>query len=158
MLPTPALSPSKARGRGSPRHLKERLMRCPCRKKTESVTYAACCEPYHRGDAVPVTAETLMRSRYSGFVLKRADYILATWHRSTRPPFVNMVADETWLSLKVGDSTMDGDTATVTFTARSLIKGQSQVMHEVSRFVRESGRWFYVRDDARPEPRVPAKS
>lgn len=90
-----------------------------------------------------------MRSRYSAFVLKKTEYILATWHPSVRPKFIPVAWNETWLSLKVLASTTDGDTATVTFTARSMIDGRSQVMHEVSRFVREGGRWFYVRDDLR---------
>ena len=30
-------------------------------------------------------AEALMRSRYTAYVLKLEDYLLATWHPSTRP-------------------------------------------------------------------------
>jgi SEC-C motif-containing protein len=38
-----------------------------------------------------------------------------------------------------------GDTATVEFVARFKVGGQPAVrLHEVSRFVREDGRWFYV--------------
>ena len=128
--------------------MKTPLLICPCGAPS---ALADCCGRYHTGPLhlLAPTAEALMRSRYSAYALDLSDYLLATWHRSTRPPFVNMVADETWLSLKVAASTTDGDTATVTFTARSLIKGRSQIMHEVSRFVRENGRWFYLRDDAR---------
>lgn len=123
-------------------------MRCPCRKKTETTAYAACCAPFHDGSAIAPTAEAVMRSRYAAFVLNKTDYILATWHPSGRPPFVTVVTDETWLSLKIHDTTTNGDAATVTFTARSLIKGQSRMMHEMSSFVRENGRWFYLRDDS----------
>lgn len=90
-----------------------------------------------------------MRSRYSAFVLRKTDYILATWHRSRRPKFIPVDQHKSWLSLKIMNSTATGDEATVEFTARSLIKGQSQVMHVISRFVREEGRWFYVCDDLR---------
>lgn len=119
-------------------------MRCPCRKTTETTPYAACCAPYHRGDRVPDTAEALMRSRYAAFVLENADYLLATWHPSTRPASIDFTPGQQWLSLKVEAADTDGDRATVTFTARSRIGGASQVLHETSRFVREDGRWLYV--------------
>ena len=50
-------------------------MRCPCRKKRETETYAECCEPYHMGQKAAPTAEALMRSRYSAFALKDATYL-----------------------------------------------------------------------------------
>jgi SEC-C motif-containing protein len=118
--------------------------RCPCRKKSETTTYAACCQPYHLGIRVPTRAEALMRSRYAAFALRDADYLLATWHPSTRPARIDFTPDQEWLSLKVEAKTADGDRATVTFTARSRIGGSSHVLHETSRFVREGGRWLYV--------------
>ena len=37
-------------------------------------------------------AESLMRSRYSAFVLQRRDDLLATWHATTRPPELDFEA------------------------------------------------------------------
>ena len=89
-----------------------------------------------------------MRSRYSAFVLARSDYLLATWHASTRP---TLEADEpglTWLGLEVRRHTVvDADHATVEFVARSKLAGRARRLHEISRFLREDGRWFYVDGD-----------
>ena len=119
-------------------------MRCPCGKKSEVRTYAECCRPYHAGLRAPATAEALMRSRYSAFAMKDSNYIHATWHRTTRPPRITFVTGEAWLALRVLATSTDADSATVEFMARSLVDGQSKTLHEVSRFVREDGRWSYV--------------
>ena len=49
--------------------------------------FADCCGRYLNDFAATPApdAESLMRSRYSTFVLGRLDYPLATWHASTRP-------------------------------------------------------------------------
>jgi SEC-C motif domain protein len=119
-------------------------MRCPCRKKSDSTTYEACCQPYHLGVQIAATAEALMRSRYSAFVQRNAAYVSATWHPSTRPQLIDFEVGQTWVALQVIATTANGDTATVQFTARSLIRGQSHLLKETSRFVREGGRWTYV--------------
>lgn len=119
-------------------------MRCPCRKKSETRTYADCCEPYHRGLRAAPTPEVLMRSRYAAFALLEADYLLATWHASTRPKTLDFTQGQTWMLLKVLATNTQGDSATVEFEARSRISGSAHVLHEESRFVREGGLWFYV--------------
>lgn len=113
---------------------------CPCGSDRP---YARCCEPWHLGAAAP-NAEALMRSRYSAYVLKLHDYLLATWHPGTRPPEL----DETptrWLGLEVRrHEQQDATHAVVEFVARFRVDGRGHRMHEVSRFVREDGRWYYV--------------
>lgn len=121
--------------------------RCPCRKKSETTPYAECCAPYHTGEAAPPTAEALMRSRYAAYALGKADYLLATWHPSTRPVRLELNADQQWLLLRILGTTTDGDRATVEFTARSRQGGRDHVLHEISRFVREAGQWLYVDGD-----------
>jgi len=87
-----------------------------------------------------------MRSRYSAYVLGLEDYLLATWHASTRPVALNLdrEAPSKWLGLEVRAHAASDDTATVEFVARCRVGGRAQRMHETSRFVREDGRWFYV--------------
>jgi SEC-C motif domain protein len=126
-------------------------MRCPCAKKSETRAYAGCCQPYHAGAGVAATPSALMRSRYSAFAVKDGAYLLATWHPSTRPAGVDFTDGQIWTGLKVLASgriaTADGgpeEWATVEFVARSIVGGQSQALREVSRFVRDGGRWFYV--------------
>jgi SEC-C motif-containing protein len=90
-----------------------------------------------------------MRSRYSAFVLDLPDYLLATWHPSTRPSFLDPAPSGLkWLGLEVRRHALqDADHATVEFVARSKLDGRAHRLHETSRFVREDGRWFYVDGD-----------
>jgi len=113
---------------------------CPCGKGL----YADCCEPLHAGSAA-ATAEALMRSRYSAYVLQLADYVQATWHASTRPPELTFEDEQTkWLGLDVRAHSQHEDSATVEFVARYKLNGRAQRLHEISRFFREDGRWYYV--------------
>ena len=91
-----------------------------------------------------------MRSRYSAFVRELADYLLDTWHPSTRPPSVDFEPGLRWLGLDVKRHLPQGDdNAIVEFVARSKLGGRAQRLHETSRFVREDGRWFYVDGEIR---------
>lgn len=90
-----------------------------------------------------------MRSRYSAYVLGLEDYLLATWHESTRPASLGLAAQSpkpTWLGLSVKrHENPTRETAIVEFIARLRMGGGSaERMHETSRFVSEGGRWFYV--------------
>lgn len=118
---------------------------CPC---SSGLTYRRCCVLWHEGAPAP-TAEALMRSRYSAYVLKLNDYLLATWHESTRPESLEDSSTR-WLGLEVKQHVQqDATHATVEFVARYRADGRGHRLHEVSRFVREDGRWYYVAGDFR---------
>jgi SEC-C motif-containing protein len=87
-----------------------------------------------------------MRSRYSAYVLDLTDYLLDTWHPRTRPAAIDPTPSGLrWLGLEVrGHRIEDVDHATVEFVARSKLAGRADRLHEVSRFERVDGRWFYV--------------
>jgi SEC-C motif-containing protein len=90
-------------------------------------------------------AESLMRSRYTAFVLQRADYLLATWHVRTRPPTLDFEPGAQWLGLEVRSRRLlDADDAEVEFVARHRVAGRAVRLHERSRFVREAWRWYYL--------------
>jgi len=114
---------------------------CPCGKGR----YADCCGRYHNGLTAP-DAESLMRSRYSAYALKLTDYLLTTWHPSTRPATLDLASDnEKWLGLEIKKHAIQSaEHATVEFVARYKIAGRAHRLHEISRFVRENGQWFYV--------------
>lgn len=122
---------------------------CPC---GSGKAYGQCCGELHFSAKNEMTAEALMRSRYSAYVLKLADYLLATWHPTTRPSELDLGADPTkWLGLEIRRSEqMDATHATVEFVARYRIAGRGHRLHEISRFVREDGRWFYVDGEIDP--------
>lgn len=125
--------------------MKDILCRCDTDKK-----FADCCGRYLDGNAIPATAEALMRSRYTAYTLLREDYLLATWHVSTRPAQLGLAAEAAskWLRLQVKRHEQQDDShAVVEFVARYKIGGRAHRLHEVSRFVREDGRWFYVDGD-----------
>ena len=114
---------------------------CPC---GSGIDYQQCCGRWHAGESAS-TAEQLMRSRYTAFVIRNESYLLATWHHSTRPSQIDFELTQKWLGLKIVATHTDGDLATVEFIARYRLGGASAArQHEVSRFVREQGRWFYV--------------
>lgn len=120
------------------------LTPCPC---GNGDGYTRCCGPLHEGAPAP-NAEALMRSRYSAYVLKREDYLLASWHPSTRPAHLKLQAQQpapSWLGLSVLRHEGTADAALVEFVARLRYGGgKAQRMHEISRFVRELGRWYYL--------------
>lgn len=87
-----------------------------------------------------------MRSRYSAFVLDLRGYLLDTWHPSTRPASIEPPEPGLhWLGLQIKAApSAEGDAGTVEFVARSKLGGRAHRLHEVSRFVREAGRWWYL--------------
>ena len=121
------------------------LNNCHC--GTE-MSYAQCCEPFHNGTDFPRTAQTLMRSRYSAYVVKNADYLLATWHKTTRPNEIDFSQDNTmWQKLVILHIKKGGvkdDKGRVEFNAFYIQDGEERLLHEISRFKKISGRWFYV--------------
>lgn len=120
------------------------LARCPC---LSGLQYGECCGPFHSGDAFAPTAERLMRSRYSAFAVGDADYLLATWHSTTRPAELALDPEQRWYRLEIEAASRGGmlDTeGTVEFRAFSRSGGSASEQHEVSRFGRENRRWVYL--------------
>ena len=116
--------------------------RCPC---GTGETYGQCCQPLHAGTPA-ATAEALMRSRYSAFVTHDSDYLLRTWHPSTRPPSVEF-DDRTWRYLDIVDTTDGGlfhKTGSVRFVAHYRDNGKPGAQAEHSRFVRDGKQWLYI--------------
>lgn len=123
---------------------------CPC---GTGLSYALCCQPFHLGESNAPTAEKLMRSRYSAFALHKRDYLLKSWHPSTRPSDLSFDNKITWTRLFI-NKTVQGQlfdtTGVVEFTALfvmtdpttgSVSKHQQQ---ERSTFSKVEGQWLYV--------------
>ena len=124
---------------------------CPCGRadaRGRPVHWAACCGRYLATAEPAPDAQALMRSRYSAYVLERADYLLATWHPCTRPATLDFEPGAKWLGLELRrHRVMDHAHAEVEFVARQRVAGRAARLHERSRFVREQGRWYYVDGD-----------
>ncbi|MBM5570457.1 MULTISPECIES: YchJ family protein [Deefgea] len=124
------------------KNTQSQFISCPCGR---AASYEKCCGTYHVNLAAP-TPEALMRSRYSAYVLGLSDYLMATWHVSTRPTDLDLTDDAAvkWLGLKVDFANEQGDQGEVHFVARYKIGGKAHRLMEKSRFVLEEGRWFYL--------------
>ena len=125
---------------------------CPCGSGRR---YAACCGALHSGTRQAKTAEALMRSRYSAYVLRLEAYLLDTWHPDTRPGALDLQHDHTrWLGLTIhstqagGPADQDGR---VRFTALYRTGTRQHRLDEESRFLNLNGRWTYL-DALDPHP------
>jgi len=88
-----------------------------------------------------------MRSRYSAFALGLEDYLRASWHVSSCPKDLDLHTppQPKWISLKIIASTLqDVDHGTVHFIATCRVGGRAERLEEISRFLHESGRWYYL--------------
>ena len=124
-------------------------MNCPCGSNN---SYADCCERAHKNLSQVATAEQLMRSRYSAFVLGNGKYLMDSHHSSTRPikerkSIEAWAKSVCWIRLEILDKEKGGindQQGTVTFNAYFLENGQVEVIHEKSDFVKENGLWMYM--------------
>lgn len=125
---------------------------CPCGKE---LMLQMCCGRYHQGENAP-TPEALMRSRYAAFALGLNDYLLATWHPSTRPVEIAPDPQTEWKSLSIvsAEPPLD-DKGYVHFRAifceynqaHGHVQKQWLVLEESSHFVKQAHRWWYVDGD-----------
>jgi SEC-C motif-containing protein len=104
-----------------------------------------------RGEVLASTAEVLMRSRYTAYVVGDGDHLFRTWHPRTRTDDADPDDRVRWEGLEVLDVVAGGPDDTegvVEFRARwvSADDGPTRrgALHERSRFARRAGRWVYV--------------
>ena len=111
---------------------------CPCGSGKD---YSDCCAPLIEGVSQATSAEQLMRSRFSAYVLQQTDYLYKTWHPDTRPA-LSELADTSveWQQLKV----ITSDNETVEFLAIGHADGKNLILHERSRFFFMDGQWLYL--------------
>lgn len=127
-------------------------MLCPCKSNK---AYKACCQPLHDGHVLANSAEQLMCSRYSAFVLKNTTYLIATLHPDKREVDDETVLKQTmaqtqWLGLKIIAHTPTGKVASVEFSAFFQGKSEIEQLHEKSHFINENDHWFYVDGEILP--------
>jgi SEC-C motif-containing protein len=88
-----------------------------------------------------------MRSRYSAYAIGLVDYLLDTWHPTSRPAELQLDQDIRWYRLDILARSAGGlldREGTVEFEAHYRQDGAAGVQHEISRFLKEGGRWFYL--------------
>ncbi|MCU4564974.1 YchJ family protein [Acinetobacter sp. WU_MDCI_Abxc222] len=120
---------------------------CPCGKGS----YTQCCEPLHLGTAKALTAEQLMRSRYSAFALQQIGYIVQTTALGQqtaldKDAIAEWSKENQWLGLEVVNvnEKLDKTHAQVEFNAHYHDGQKAQIHHEVSHFVYHQQKWFFL--------------
>lgn len=122
---------------------------CPCGREAAGrpLSYDHCCGRYldHFEICPAPDPESLMRSRYTAFVLERERYLLETWSPEHRPETVDLEPKTKWLGLSIKSKKMlDAQHGEVEFVARFRLNGRATRLHENSLFEHNDGRWFYV--------------
>lgn len=133
-------------------------MYCPCASGKD---LDDCCGRFISHHHHAENAQQLMRSRYSAYVLNKADYILATWHPRFRPLDIRLDKNLKWLQLTIMNVSQRDTEATVEFEARLLKDKCVNALHELSDFICEQGRWFYTEGQMLPptfKPWRPARN
>jgi SEC-C motif-containing protein len=98
-----------------------------------------------------------MRTRFTAYAMGRADYLAATTAADEREKLdmeelARYCRAIKCISLKVlgtRDGGPDDAAGVVEFHAKLLINGRRTLHHELSRFVREEGRWVYLDGETR---------
>ena len=119
------------------------IQNCHCGSQK---SFSECCEIFIKGTEKAPTAEKLMRSRYSAYVVQAADYLVNTTHISTRKynskeDILNWSKSNRWIKLEILNATENSVEFTAYFLDSNLI---AQIHHEKSTFKKEKDCWFYV--------------
>lgn len=132
---------------------------CKCGSE---VQYGSCCAQFISGDKSPDTAEQLMRSRYTAYVIGEIDYIVDT----TLPEMkdgINVEAtkawseDSSWIGLEIHsleEGSESDDFGYVEFTAKYENLGEIQEHREKAFFKKEDSKWYFVPDARKPIRKV----
>jgi len=117
---------------------------CPC---GSGRAYGDCCGRFIEGKALPPTAEALMRSRYTAYVMKNIDYLIETDMHE-----IDVEATKAWMEeatfhklevLKTYRGKPLDKKGRIEFKARFTRDGEERVHHELSDFEKYKGRWYY---------------
>ena len=125
---------------------------CPC---GSGATFADCCEAVVLGNRPAKTAEQLMRSRYTAYLMKKVDYLVETTHPDSRTSDLEKsirkwMKQVEWLKLHVvatEEGTESDSTGHVEFMAEYIADTGPGRHHECSVFEKIDGRWYYVGEE-----------
>jgi len=135
------------------------MTQCPC---GSSKNYQDCCGLFIETDKNADTPESLMRSRYTAYTLANMAYIKKTMRGKPLDGFNEAEAEtwakqDEWAGLEVLKSSMEdsnADIGYVEFIASYKDQGKKQSIHELSKFQRIEGKWFYT-SGSQPKTKSP---
>jgi SEC-C motif-containing protein len=122
---------------------------CPC---GSGLSLAECCGPILAGERLAQTAEALMRSRYTAYVLCDVAHLKRSldpkWHPSFDEAGTREWAEKAqWKGLSILGAKAGGvadDEGEVEFVACFEMDGEEQQLRERSRFRKRGGEWRYL--------------
>ncbi|BAW80685.1 zinc chelation protein SecC [Candidatus Nitrosoglobus terrae] len=89
-----------------------------------------------------------MRSRFTAFAIKDQNYILKTWDPTKQPAKIEFLKETIqWKQLEIIGKKKGGEKdvkGIVEFKAYYLLESHQYRMHEISRFHRSQGYWYYL--------------
>ena len=139
---------------------------CPC---GSSRAYEDCCGLLIKGESPALTAEQVMKSRYSAYVKVEMDYLFSTTHPDHRQGYDHKgtrlwAENSQWEGLEIlgtsggGPEDSEGE---VEFVACYRERGLKKQYHEKAYFKKEDGIWYFTEGAAvapkpivRTEPKV----
>lgn len=134
------------------------MEKCPC---GSNLDYNECCGAIISGIKTAATAEELMRSRYSAYVKGEIDYIYDSTHPEKRSDFdkegtVNWSKGSEWLGLEILSASKGSEDDTegeVEFIANFKYNNVPQKHHELGKFSKVNGKWYF--EDGNPVAQKP---
>lgn len=126
--------------------------KCPC---GSGIGFEACCGGIVAGRRKAPTAEALMRSRYTAYVMKKVDYLVATTHPDERSDeqadsIRKWMRQVEWLKLHVVATEGGGEKDAfghVEFIAEYFSNTGPGRHHECSVFEKIDEDWYYVGEE-----------
>lgn len=118
---------------------------CPCGTRRK---FGACCALYINGTPAP-DAQTLMRSRYTAYVVGALDHVAATHAPEVRDDFNRAEAERLarvcqFQELEIRKVVENGHSAQIDFLIRFRRDNKDMMQVELADFRREDGRWLYA--------------
>ena len=129
---------------------------CPC---GSGLDLSQCCEPYIKGEKMPPTAEALMRSRYTAYVINAVDYIIETCINEGKDRVDYKQTKEwseksKWLGLRIISTEKGGfndNEGIVEFEASYERDRLKDLHHERAKFKKVGDKWFYEEGNIVPK-------
>jgi SEC-C motif-containing protein len=122
---------------------------CPCGSQA---SFKSCCEPLIKGTSKAETAEQLMRSRYAAYTKGAMHYLFETTHPDHRKGYDHdgtkeWAENSDWQGLEI-ISTRGGSAeeslGEVEFTAKYAGEAGEHIHHEIGRFRKSDGIWYFT--------------
>lgn len=121
------------------------MSNCPC---DSGRPFNQCCKPLLDGESQAESPEQLMRSRYCAFHEKNLDYVIETTdpqalHEFDRKSTSDWMNGATFTKLEVLKSSTEGNKGIVEFKAHYRMADQDEIHHEISKFRKQGGVWYF---------------